>query len=84
MSKSLSIFDIFIEFSFEKISVKQKLRKAPDDKTRSEALFSKNCLIHGRNFPQHDPNFGKTEFSSVFLLFQAVSDFWVTSLHKMV
>ena len=37
------------------------LRKAKDNKTRSEARFITKCLICGQNFPQHDPYFGKTE-----------------------
>ena len=46
------------------------LRNATDDKTMSEARFSKNCLIYGPKFPQNDTNLGKTQNFQVLLHFR--------------
>ena len=63
-------FEIFVNFRhFQRIFFEigkfrlKKFRKAPDNKTRSEA----RCLIYGRKFPQDDPRIGITVNFQVLL-----------------
>ena len=69
MSKVLSISVIFSKFVIGdlKISMKQKLRKVPEHKTRSESHFSTSCLVYGQKFPQNDPSIGNFQVSFTFL-----------------
>ena len=67
--------------------MQKKHRKAPDDKTRSQARFSESfSLIYGRKVSQNEPNIEKTENFQVFFykFRQFLSKFWATSLHEMV
>ena len=56
-------------FEFGTFQLKSKLRKAPDNKTRSKVPVTKIAYFHGRYFPQNDPNTGKTENFQVLLQF---------------